>query len=636
MTFYLISPFIQAQVNIDSLVKELETKEHTVNEQLSLSKKITSFYVDNEVDKAFDYSKRGLLLSQKESNNEMEAWFSVVIADCYDTWEKPDTALIYYQKAIASAIKTKDNEVISYAYIGIGVFYYLKDQNIMSLDYYMKALSLLNNTNNKDLQLITLSNIGSIYRSLLDNERAVIYLNQAKEIAEEINSVYGMMNVYYDLGLIFLDNKDTDKALMYIHKVVEYSRTLIDKQFEILGLQALAYIYCDGYKDYNKAEEYANESLIIAENFGSQRLINCALVALSDIYLESENYIKSEAAALKVWQYDSLNTDEGRSLTHNIAISNAMTGKKDKAYAFFLKNRELNKEYIKTNLHTIIADLEVKYETERKEMRIAALEEKQKLYIGLGITVGFVFLLIIILLSVRHRLNIQKRKLAEQQIKQLKQEKQLIATQSILDGETAERVRLSRDLHDGLGGMLSVAKLYIKKVSSNTIQKNTNINHLNKSIEMLDKSIDELRRVAHHIMPDSLIRYGLRISLEDFCGAVSNANFQYSGSEKRLDDKLELVLYRCAYELVNNAVKYAEARTINVQLMIDSGLASLVVQDNGKGFNPEKVSSGSGLDNIRTRISAYSGKTMILSSPGKGTEVCIELENHYTISNTSA
>ncbi|MDR1553218.1 MAG: sensor histidine kinase, partial [Prevotellaceae bacterium] len=230
------------------------------------------------------------------------------------------------------------------------------------------------------------------------------------------------------------------------------------------------------------------------------------------------------------------------------------------------------------------------------------------------------------ILFYRHKLNIQKRKQAEQQIKQLEQEKQLIATQALIDGEAAERSRLARDLHDGLGGMLSVVKLNLKDMKGYSILDNFDIDHFNKAMHMLDQSIDELRRVAHHIMPESLMRYGLKVSLEDFCRAISGAHFQFFGDDADLDNRLKILIYRCAYELINNAVKHANATNINVQLMIDNGLISLSVHDNGKGFDPATVAGGSGLENVRIRVATYNGKMNIYSAPDKGTEISIEIE----------
>ncbi|MDD4009512.1 MAG: histidine kinase [Fermentimonas sp.] len=134
----------------------------------------------------------------------------------------------------------------------------------------------------------------------------------------------------------------------------------------------------------------------------------------------------------------------------------------------------------------------------------------------------------------RHRINRHK-------IESLKKEKQLVATQSLLDGETAERTRLARDLHDGLGGMLSTVRFNLsgfKDGNSGAIIESSDVELFNKALNALDESIRELRRVAHNMMPDSLTRYGLKASLTDFCNSISIVKFNYFGSGDRLDSKL--------------------------------------------------------------------------------------------------
>jgi signal transduction histidine kinase len=151
------------------------------------------------------------------------------------------------------------------------------------------------------------------------------------------------------------------------------------------------------------------------------------------------------------------------------------------------------------------------------------------------------------------------------------------------------------------------------------------VEHLENARDLLDQSINELRRVAHHLMPESLLRYGLKASLEDFIHSVPNAQFHYFGEDNRLDNRTEILIYRCVHELVNNALKYAKATTINVQLVQDSDRISLAVQDDGCGYDMESVTSGMGLKNLRDRVTAANGKLNVYSSPDKGTEVDVEV-----------
>lgn len=141
---------------------------------------------------------------------------------------------------------------------------------------------------------------------------------------------------------------------------------------------------------------------------------------------------------------------------------------------------------------------------------------------------------------------------------------------------------------------------------------------------MLDDSIKELRRIAHHMMPESLLRYGLKASLSDFCNAVPNVSFHYFGNEQRIDSNLEILTYRSIHELVNNALKHSHASQINVQIVQESDRLSITVQDNGKGFNPKIQTSGMGLKSISDRVSTFNGEMNIYAEPEKGTEINIE------------
>jgi signal transduction histidine kinase len=217
-----------------------------------------------------------------------------------------------------------------------------------------------------------------------------------------------------------------------------------------------------------------------------------------------------------------------------------------------------------------------------------------------------------------------RKRLVEQQVKQLEQEKQLVATQSVLDGETQERTRLARDLHDGLGGMLSVVKLNLKGMRKNAMLEYADVQLFEKAMSTLDESIHELRRVAHNMMPDSLSRFGLKTAIADFCVGIPIVKFTYFGDEKRLDPKLEVMIYRTIHELINNALKHADATHILVQIIQEPERIALTVEDNGHGFDPASATKGTGLANIRTRVASYNGSMVVDSKSGTGTEINIE------------
>ena len=103
-------------------------------------------------------------------------------------------------------------------------------------------------------------------------------------------------------------------------------------------------------------------------------------------------------------------------------------------------------------------------------------------------------------------------------------------------------------------------------------------------------------------------------------------HFHYYGDEQRIDPKTEIMLYRIVHELINNAIKHAEALNINVQLVQESDRISLNVHDDGKGFDTTFATKGSGLKNITDRVYSLGGNIDINSKPGKGTEISIEIK----------
>ena len=151
------------------------------------------------------------------------------------------------------------------------------------------------------------------------------------------------------------------------------------------------------------------------------------------------------------------------------------------------------------------------------------------------------------------------------------------------------------------------------------------VKSFDNALSMLDKSIMEFRKVSLNMMPELLSRHGLVRAITDFCDSIENVRFRFFGTPARVDSKIEIVVYRTAQELINNALKHACATSIIVHLFIEPDRISLSVEDNGKGFDPDIEYSGVGLSDIRSRVSLFKGKIDLNSQPDKGTEVMIEI-----------
>ena len=631
LAVFACNGFAQTQ-KLDSLENVLSTKTLNPNEQLSIYDVLCREYRHNNLEKFFLYANKGLKLAEKEKNQKVILDFNKHMGEFYAFKGKFDTTLVYYDKVLNLSVKLGDKEMEAIMYGSIGNVYSMQGKDSIALEYYKRALPIYENLGDKKNYIKNLSNIAGLHTSLLNHQQAIYYLEQAKEIAEEIDDIECKMYVYYGLANTYSMEGKFDESIDYGLKSLDISRIIGHKQAEIVCLSILAYNYCRTTRDYDKAEQYALECLHYAEIYGDPRLFITAWSILSTVYLYQERYKDAEIVSLKSWEADSTINMENLNTLSNLTSAYIKLGEQDKAIYFFKKCLDLLVKYSDQNFNNAIANMEVKYETEKKEMRITALEEEKKLYAIISIAGIAILLLAFGLLLFRHRHNIQKRKLLEQQrelseqkIKQLEQEKQLIASQAVIDGETAERTRLARDLHDGLGGMLSVVKLNLRDMKGYALIENTDVGNFNRAVEMLDLSIAELRRVSHHIMPD--LSSGLKMPLEDFCRSIPEAKFRFFGDDSHLDNRLKITVYRCAHELINNAIKHARATEINVQLVIDGNLISLSVQDDGIGFDVDRAIKGLGLENVRARAAIYNGKVNIYSSPEKGgTEVNVEIE----------
>ena len=435
----------------------------------------------------------------------------------------------------------------------------------------------------------------------------------------------GLGSVYISLSDIGLyRGAPISESIDYAKKAIAIFQQTGNTLFENKALQTLAKVYYY-HKDYTAAEPLIEQAASKAKELGFDYNTAEAIEVKSNIYFAQGQYWRYVEAALEALSIDTTDINITRSAYSKLTTAYAYLGKPELSHQYMTKYRETLDRYSNETFQKSLSAMEVKYETGKKELRIEALEKQRQLYTWLGIAGLLILLIALGFAYVRYRLAVSRRKLAEEESRRLEQEKQLVAVQATLDGEAAERSRLAKDLHDGLGGMLSAVKLNLPQIKGNALLEAVDVTRFQTALGMLDDSIQELRRVAHHMMPDSLMRYGLKVSLADFCAAIPIVDFHYFGDETRLSNKLEIMVYRCIHELVNNALKHAGAEHINVQLVQEADRLSFTVQDDGKGFGQHTVSEGMGLRNIQQRVEAFQGKLDIYSS-GEGTEVHVELK----------
>ena len=204
----------------------------------------------------------------------------------------------------------------------------------------------------------------------------------------------------------------------------------------------------------------------------------------------------------------------------------------------------------------------------------------------------------------------------QQRIRELEKDRQLVAVDSLLKGQEEERSRLAKDLHDGLGGLLSGVKFSLSNMKDNLIVTPDNMAVFERSLDMIDTSIRELRRVAHNMMPEMLVKFGLDEALKEYCNFVNATKLICSkipvirNGNPDWTVRKEIIIYRIIQELLNNILKHAAASEALVQLIKEENRLSIVVEDNGKGFDPSVLENnkGAGWTNIRSRVDYLQGR----------------------------
>jgi len=205
---------------------------------------------------------------------------------------------------------------------------------------------------------------------------------------------------------------------------------------------------------------------------------------------------------------------------------------------------------------------------------------------------------------------------------------------AVIQTEEKERERFSKDMHDGIGPLLSTVKLYVNELGSNDIgdkEKKEFVIQVNK---MLDDAVNSIREISNNLMPRVIHEYGLVKALEAFCQKVNqtgkiHVDFNTTGIEYTLDKNVQLILFRVISELLTNTIKHAQAKNAYIQLQKADENISLIFSDDGIGFNSKKVmetkTTGIGLKSIISRIKSINGTCDIISSTGSGFKIIIEI-----------
>ncbi|MBI5856998.1 MAG: sensor histidine kinase [Sphingobacteriales bacterium] len=634
VVFLILTVIAKAQVEKDSLLKLLSSaKEDTGKVMLLL--KIANTYEANNQDSSVYYLEEVKRLSILLKHTKGLYHYYERSAIVSFTKGNYDLAMQQSTDALRTARELKDSSLVIVMLNNIGIVYGYLGKFEEQLGYTLQVKNAVEAIKDSSKLSGMYHNLANCYNNLKQYRRSIDYAllsvriyTEYKKRNDYINRAYATLAQNYD-GL-----QITDSALYYYEKAIKESVRLNDKYAEgsIYGYVCNLYASLNRFDDMLKAAE---KSLLLSRELQSRQMVASSLYNTAYANLFNGNMEKARIdiqEALDIATKDTLRDE----LKNSYAVLSYIAAR-DGDYATSVRAKKktdsiqeaiLNEQVIKST-----TELEKKYESEKKDQQIilqeAQLQKRRVLnYVLIG---SAAVLLIISLLTYRNYR--QKQKLQQQRISELEKEKHMTATEAVLKGEEQERTRLAKDLHDGLGGMLSGIKYSFQTMKGNLVMTPDNAQAFERSMDMLDSSIKEMRRVAHNMMPEALVKFGLDTALRDFCNDINQsgaitATYQSIGLENAVIEQTTAVtIYRIVQELINNTMKHAAAKTAIIQVSKTNGDISITVEDDGKGFNPVILqgTKGIGWSNIQSRVEYLKGKLDVQSEPGKGTSVHIEL-----------
>jgi len=569
------------------------------------------------------------------------------LENCMDAYEQ----LIRFAGSMENSLKRK--QFLRSAYNNLGGIYNRHGDFPTSLQNRLKALEIVESMESPspDELFICYYNAASDFRQLKQFDKAREYLLKLRPLLSSIIPRY-QLEYYYEFYQLLVPGNERDLGREILHKydsslqvlnLTETQRTdytslskrlhgLYEQQQMKNPRQALYYFA----EEVTLTRQLANPSSIISaeQNYAS------ALFELGRYRELIEMLEGTYATAAK----DDL---KNQALKAAVLLSQAYERENDmkNGYRYAAIARELQDSIMQEDAVKRVAFLEAKYQHEQKEKEISELQLvnqakeyviRRKNWLIAGTIVIALMLGLLAFFSMRYYRNRQKllkqeKVLHEEKISNLEKQQQVASLQAMINGQEMERTRIARDLHDGLGGIFSTVKMHYSTLNHETPQVINNPVY-RKTMDLINNASDELRRVAHNMMPEVLLKVGLDEALKDLCSNISSGKllkvtYQGYGMESRLSGATEIMLYRIIQELVNNIIKHAEATEAIIQINRQGNRLSLTIEDNGRGFDTNEAAKqrSLGMSTVRSRVDYLNGHLSIDSRKDMGTTVMIDI-----------
>jgi signal transduction histidine kinase len=592
----------------------------------------------------------------------------------YANSRKVDSAILVLNKGLTLAEAIDDKYYTIRTLSDLGLHSINQGNPKAGRDYLQRALLYLNDFPEKlRLRADVYNNIATSFRRLGQIDSSFYYYTEGSQLYESLDYDSGVWRCQMGLTRLFMENKNFQKAIEHVEKAM----ALVDRSNRVdygfsLYFQNLAYLYggemekyAQNFEDWrafknkgsgaieedarhaglvnifgddlNESASAVEKAVVYSKARKNKLMVGLHLQTLGDIYSKLNQPEKAIDNLLKSIPYFQ---DTGsRYAREEVYFSLYEAYKNQDSLANATRYLEqyvaLKDEIASDQMQRNISELEIRYETEKKDQTILQQTRERNLLLISGALLLIAGIAVILFLRNRLRLNKQiaerEAEIQSQKITQLEQEKKIATYDAMIQGQEQERQRVARDLHDSIGGLLSTVKAHYNSVQLAGTNGKEPDHRFAKANTLLDEACEEVRRISHNMMPRALELSGIELAVEDLRDGLQNkgiaCHLEIIGNKPLFDKNKETMIFRILQELCNNITKHAGAKQVLLQLLWTNDQLNILVEDDGKGFDIDSLvgNEGIGLKSIRSRVKFLNGKIHFDSVLHEGTTVNLEI-----------
>lgn len=542
------------------------------------------------------------------------------------------TARRYFHKALELAIQSGDPKNIGDAYNNLGGVDLLTGNHRFALENFHEAIRNYELAGLYDKIADIHSNIGSLFIKLDNIEKSLYHLRKAYLNFLNLDNAFGQCIALNSLASAFLKNNQTDSAKAYVEKSIALSQ----KTANYYALAQSYEIEADIFRSKGKTSDaivYYRKSLEVWGIINNTRGISHAYLGLAQTYLSISDTEQALVYSTKALDLSGKlqDLDLRRSIYEVNSVVYQTTGDFETSLYHRKKADELNIEISdQSKLHQIY-NIEISQLIKDKEIQKLEID-RQKLLVSkrnsliIIITLLFTILMVVLFLIFTKNRQQQKIRLKETLFRHAEER-----SKAALNAEVNERKRLGIELHDGVGPLLSLAKLNVTSLIENEdLHEKRKSAILHSTVDTLDEVLKEMKHISHNMAPIVLIEKGFEVAVRDLVSKLNETEkyrvtLEIAGLNGSIGPYYEHALYRSILEIVHNTLLHAHGSEINIQIIQNDEDITIMIEDNGKGFdgNQKLKGNGLGLKSTLSRVEGISGKLYIDSKPGRGTIVSI-------------